>query len=135
MALLKINYSKKEWLGISLPFYHPSFEIKCNGKTIRRGFYARPDFLWPISFVIPILGELRKETNKSKSFWSVKDRHVHSKIISRDKNKIKKVISLINSKKYNWNIYSMFFRNCFHWRNFILKEAGINLPNDSWFSY
>ena len=35
MATLKINYSKKEWLGMSLPFYHPSFEIKYDGKIIK----------------------------------------------------------------------------------------------------
>jgi len=122
--ILKINYIRKRLLGIlPYPYYHSFFEIRYNRRIIRRGYYALIKILWLFSFILPVPGEIR---NEPKDYG-------YSIIVSRDKNKIKKVIELVKSRKYNWKIYLAIFRNGFHWRNSILKEAGIECPRNDWF--
>jgi hypothetical protein len=122
--ILKINYIRKRLLGIiPYPYYHPFFEIHYNRKIIRRGYYALTKILWPFSLILPVPGEIR---NEPKDYG-------YSIVVSRNKNKIRKVVELLKSKKYNWKIYLAIFRNGFHWRNSILEEAGIKHPRGDWF--
>lgn len=123
MALLRVNYCRKRAFGITSPFYHTYFEIHQNGKLIKRGYNAISYLIWPISLILPIPGRVTEDFEKV----------VRSVIVSRDGNKIKKVLKLVGSKKYDWEVYSAPFRNCFHWRNSILEEAGIKHPTGDWF--
>ena len=123
MSMLKITYARKRWFGILSPFFHSSFEINYNGKIKRMGFYEKFDALWPLSLLMPLPGEMRDETENGGSSF----------IMSRDGKKIKRVLELVHNKRYQWKVYHALFRNCFHWRNAILREAGIKYPTGDWF--
>jgi len=120
--ILKIIYKRKKWFGLVPTFFHSALEVDYNGKTERIGFYEKFGHIWPLSLLIPLPGEIRKETGEGYSF-----------IISKDEKKIKRVLELAKSKKYRWRVYHALFRNCFHWRNLILEEAGIKHPRGDWF--
>ena len=119
---LKIDYYRGKEFGMSWPFFHSYLEIsQSKKKPIRIGYYVKNKLFFIIGLLLPVPGELRIENKKAD----------YKIIISKDKNKIKKVLEQI--KENNWTVFHSIFRNCFHWRNRILKSAGIKPPRYDWF--
>ncbi len=122
-SLLKAGYYRRKVFGVRTPFYHSFLEIHYNGRIIKRGYYARNDFLWPVSLIIPIPGEFRKEKEGVDYYL----------VLSKNRKKIKKVLKILGEERFRWKVYSSIFRNCFHWRNKVLAAAGIKAPKKDWF--
>ncbi|MEK6848417.1 MAG: hypothetical protein AABX65_02185 [Nanoarchaeota archaeon] len=70
-------------------------------------------FWFLISLIIPVKGSVEKETKKA------------DKCVLLTKNRQEVEIVLKAVKNNNWKVYHAIFRNCFHWRDEVLRRAGV----------
>lgn len=121
-SFVKVHYLRLSIIGIPLPFFHTFLEIK-HKKRIFIGFRNKNS--GTVEYLTSLVEYDYGITKKEKI---VKDSGI---LLTTNPKKIKKLLSLL--PKYKWTKYHALFHNCFHWRNAILKEANIEIPNDSWF--
>jgi hypothetical protein len=122
MSYVKVYY-RRIWLFgfIPLPFRHTFLEVDNGLEVVRKGFYPN-DSTWLFlgSTLMFVKGGTRSES--IGDYW---------KIVSGDKVEVKMILKEI--KKVKWQKFHALRRNCFHWRNEVLKRSGIEVPRDSWF--
>ncbi|MDD4989544.1 MAG: hypothetical protein PHV42_03930 [Candidatus Pacebacteria bacterium] len=85
------------------------------------GFYQTRRLLWPVSLFIPISGSIGLNNGAY-------ERQI---CITSDEKKVTEISKAIANSK--WKSYHALFQNCFHWRNFILGQAGFSYPTRDWF--
>ncbi len=124
MNYVKIFY-RRIWLFdfTPLPFRHTFLEINYKGKITRKGFYNKEGKSSTWKFLGSLFDFVDGKVEDERSAKG-------GQILTEDSFKVGKVLKIIDEVK--WSKYHALKRNCFHWRNEVLRKAGIEVPRDSW---
>jgi len=121
-SYVKVHYKELPVSKGIIPLYHTSLEICLNGKKKFVGFYNKDHKSTArsvISLIKYVPAKICSENPKDEGI-----------VLTRDPKKVGKLLRVFG--EFRWTSYHALFHNCFHWRNAVLKKAGIEAPNDRW---
>ena len=117
MAYVKVCYHRIRLFGVPTPFLHTSLEVYDGKNASKVGFYPQGEGK---NFLRLGPGEVRTEGAQSGRVV----------VVTRDAERTKALMKAV--RDIVWARYHPLKKNCFHWRDAVLKRAGIAVPKDGW---